>query len=234
MAEAKAAELGVEIAARLGPMGLKWIWRRLRGKVILVVGAPEVGKTTFIEYLCWDVFRSERYTSRTIHIEKTPGFDLEMGHNTMFTISIRMMVDFPGNIGAVLQADEVFERNPHAIIIFTDLTDSATKPVDAPGIWLRDFCRHLETLWRRDGRKRRNRIKVMIVVMNKSDKIKDMQILKDRQDLLQRIIDTELRDARGRMIEEITVMPCALVPNPKQEEEAQNIILHLAKGLRKQ
>ncbi|HEY1351547.1 MAG TPA: GTPase domain-containing protein [Ktedonobacteraceae bacterium] len=233
MAESQAAGLGVEIIARLGPIGFRWIRRRFRGKVILVVGPPEVGKTTFIEYLCWNVFHNERDTPRTIHIEKTPGFDLEMGLNRMFNISVRMMVDFPGNIGAVLQADETFERNPHAIIIFTDLADSARKPDDAPDIWLRDFCRHLETLWRRDGRKSRNRAKVIVVVMNKSDKIQDPQVLKDKRKMFCKIIDTELRDARGKIEDEIAVLPCALVINPKKDEEAQNIILHLAKGLRK-
>ncbi len=225
-------EFGMEIVRELGPIGYRWIRRRFRGKVVLVVGPPNVGKTTFIEYLCWNVFRNERDHVHTLRLEETPAFDLEMGRNRLFNISIQQMVDFPGHIGAVAQAKEVFERRPHAIIIFADSTDPAgRKADDAPGVWLVDFCNYLETLWRQNKGRVKNRIQVMVVAMNKSDKVQDEQILIDKKNQFRQIVDKELREARGNIEGEIAVMPCVLVTNSDGDEKVQNMVLHLAKRL---
>ncbi len=144
------------------------------------------------------------------------------------------MVDFPGQIGAMSQAKEVFERKPHAIIIFTNLADSEEKeldPNDVSDVWLRDFCQRLETLWVTEGKRSKSRMQAIIVAMNKSDKIKDVQTITDKRNQFSQIVTSRLRVARVSAEEEIAILPCTLVTNSKHDEDVQNIVLHLAQRL---
>lgn len=46
---------------------------------------------------------------------------------------------------------------------------------------------------------------------------------------LRNILDIKLRDACGRMLEEIAIMPCTLVTNPQSTKSADSVIAHPAK-----
>ncbi len=96
------------------------------------------------------------------------------------------------------------------------------------GLWISNY---LETLWRQNKGRVKNRIQVMVVAMNKSDKVQDEQILIDKKNQFRQIVDKELREARGNIEGEIAVMPCVLVTNSDGDEKVQNMVLHLAKRL---
>jgi len=68
--------------------------------------------------------------------------------------------------------------------------------------------------------------------MNKMDKVNPKQ-LEPRKKAFRRTLDAELREARGQMIEEIAIMPCALVTNPDGTKAVDSLIAHLAKVLMK-
>lgn len=233
MAQVKAVELGFSVIGKVGPVGIRWARQKFLGKVVLVIGPPDAGKTTFINYLCLEQFQREHYVEETARFEDTRGFDVKMGRDNMLNVSFKTVVDSPGQIGAVAQAEEVFNRRPHAIIIFTDLTKPAEEDPDGAATWLVKFCNYLDMLWRRKDSIRSNRTKVIIVVMNKHDKITDSQILIDREEQLRRILHKELKFALGRMRREVAILPCTLVTNPEGHEEIDSIITSLVKGLAK-
>jgi hypothetical protein len=70
----------------------------------------------------------------------------------------------------------------------------------------------------------------MIVVMNKTDKAQEQTIAAARREF-RKILDQELRDARGRMLEEIAIMPCTMVTNLEGTKAIDAVIAHLAKSL---
>ncbi|HZO71222.1 MAG TPA: GTPase domain-containing protein [Ktedonobacteraceae bacterium] len=233
MAEATVVELGFSVVAKVGPAGIRRGMQWLLGKVILVVGPPRSGKTTFINYLCLQQFQRQHDTDVTTRFEDSGKFDIKMGRDDMLRVSVKKVVDFPGDIGAVAHAEEVFKRRPHAIIIFTDLAVPAEEDPNGAAVWLAKFCSHLESLWRRNGSIRGNRTKAVLVVMNKHDKITDEQVLIDRKRQLRTILHDELRQARGRMRREIAILPCTLVKNAEGHDEVDNVVTSLVKGLAK-
>ncbi|MGH9851848.1 MAG: hypothetical protein ACREBD_18580, partial [Blastocatellia bacterium] len=116
------------------------------------------------------------------------------------------------------------------VIIFTDLTRSLRGESDrASAAWVQEFCRTLESRWRA-GRKRTNRIKTIVLVMNKSDKADEKKVASCKQ-AFRKILDAELREARGQMLDEIAIMPCTLITNPEGTKTVDGIIAHLAKAL---
>ena len=72
----------------------------------------------------------------------------------------------------------------------------------------------------------------MILVMNKMDKSTANKIAA-RERAFRKILDAELRDARGQMLDEIAIMPCTVVTNPQGTKAVDNVIAHLAKALAK-
>ena len=101
----------------------------------------------------------------------------------------------------------------------------------ASGAWLLEFCKRLEALWRANKR-RKNPLKTMIVMMNKSDKVSAGVITANKVEY-RKILDAELRDARGRILDDIAIMPSILVNNPNGTKAVDAVISHLARELTK-
>ena len=72
----------------------------------------------------------------------------------------------------------------------------------------------------------------MIVIMNKLDKVDETKA-DARRKQFRKLVDAEIRDARGQMLDEIAIMPCALVTNPQGTKLVDSVIAHLAKSLAK-
>jgi len=235
MAGAETATLlkvGVAFIQRVAPSGIALIKSWLKGKEVLVVGQKRAGKTTFIDYLQYGLFDDEKETLKTLDVTRSARFNVKMGRDSALELSIKTVVDVPGQIGPSAHADLAFERSPHGIIIFTDLTSPIKGGPDrAATAWLLEFCRRLEAQWRAKGRKG-NRIKTVILVLNKMDKVDPKRVELRKKDF-RKILDAELREARGQMIEEIAIMPCVLVTNPDGTKAVDGIIAHLAKALTK-
>jgi GTPase SAR1 family protein len=222
-----AFKAGVDLIFRAAPKGFAFVKSWWIGKEILIIGQARAGKTTFREYLQYDIFEDVKDTIETPDIEPSARFNLELGKNSSLGLIISTAVDIPGQVGAVAHANLAFERNPHALLIVLDLTTPLQgEPDRASAAWLMRFCRRYEARWR-SNRRRKNRIKSVIIVMNKADKM-DEQIIANKKQEYQNIINTELRDARGSMIQEIAIMPCSVVTNPRGKMLVDSVIRQLA------
>ncbi len=223
-------KVGVAVIQRIAPSGIALFKSWLKGKEIMIVGQARSGKTTFVDYLQYGLFEDEKDTDRTIDAVRSARFNVKMGRDATLELTVRSVIDVPGHAGPVEHAKLVFERRPHALIIFTDLTRPLKGDSErASAVWIREFCLALEARWRAN-RKRKNRITTIILVMNKSDKAEEKKIASWKQ-AFRRIVDAELREARGQMLEEIAIIPCALVTNPEGTKAVDSLIAHLAKAL---
>jgi hypothetical protein len=64
----------------------------------------------------------------------------------------------------------------------------------------------------------------MLVMVNKSDKVSAEVIEANKQEY-RKILDAELRDARGRMLEDIVILPAVAVSNPNGTKSLDSVIL---------
>lgn len=207
------------------PKGFKYIKSLLTGKTIIVVGQERAGKTTFLEYFRYGFFEDEKHTEKTWDVTPSARFDVKLGRNEILEISVKTVIDVPGQIGAVFQAKEIFQQKPHAILVFMDIT----RPLKPSSEWLREFCKRLETYWRAN-KHQRNRVKSIVLVLNKTDKT-EAKTVESRRKAYQKILDAELKEARGAMTSEISVVPTVMVNNSEGTKSADGLIAHLAKAL---
>jgi GTP-binding protein EngB required for normal cell division len=68
------------------------------------------------------------------------------------------------------------------------------------------------------------------LVLNKSDKV-DSKTITARKNNFRKIIDAELKEARGKMLDEIAIISTVMVNNPDGTKSADSLITHLAKAL---
>jgi GTPase SAR1 family protein len=199
-----------------------------QGKTIMVVGPEGAGKTTFLEYFRYGHFSGERSTEPTLETAEEDRFKVIVGKTETLELPVKQAVDLSGQSGANNHANAVVERNPHAIVVMSNLT---TPQQDAEA-WLREFCRRLETKWRSEEKK--NRLKTMIILLNKRDKpeVTD-EIVQQRTTRFREIVDAELRQARGKMSGEVRILPCSIVENPVQTQLVDVAIFELVQRLAK-
>ena len=207
------------------PKGFKYIKSLLTGKTIIIVGQERAGKTTFLDYFQYGFFEDEKDTEKTWDIAPTARFDVKLGRNEILEISVKTVIDVPGQIGANFQAKEIYRQKPHAILVFMDIN----RPLKDSSEWLTEFCRRLETYWRTNKRAG-NRVKSIVLVLNKTDKT-DAKTIESRKKAFKKILDAELKEARGGMTGEISVVPTVMVNNAEGTKSADGLIAHLAKGL---
>lgn len=207
------------------PTGLKYIKSLLTGKTIIIVGQKRAGKSTFIDYFQYGFFEDEQQRSKTQEVTPSVRFDVKLGKNETLEFSIKTVIDVAGQIPPHFQAKEIFAKKPHAILIFMDLSNSLKSSSE----WLTEFCQRLETFWRVNKQKR-NRVKSIILVLNKTDKV-DKKTVEARVNAFNKIINSELKEARGKMLDEIAVMPTVMVTNLNGTKSTDSLIRHLAKLL---
>ena len=223
-------KVGVAVIERAAPTGMEIVRSWLTGKQVVVVGPPRAGKSTFIDYLHYGLFEDEKDTSKTIDITATARFNVKIGRDSALQLLVSRAIDVPGQIGPVWQADVVFHTRPHAVLLMVDLSAPLDGTAEqATASWLEAYCKRLEAQWRAKG-KRGNRTKTMIVIMNKADKV-EASVIETHRKRYREIIDTQLRDARGKMLEDIAILPCVTVNNPNGTKSVDAVISHLAKAL---
>jgi GTPase SAR1 family protein len=221
---------GVAVIQRAAPKGLELIKSWWKGKTILVVGQDRSGKTTFVDYFQYGLFEDEKDTDKTYDVTPSARFNVKIGKAETLEVSVKTAVDVPGQIGPIAHADLVFESNPHAVLIFMDLTRPLRRDSKISSIeWLTDFCKRLEAKWR-INRHTRNHIKSIIIVLNKKDKV-DVKTIESRKRAFQKILDAELKDGRGQMLNDVAIIPCVLINNSDGTKSADSVISHLAKAL---
>lgn len=225
-------KLGVSLLQRTAPTGIAYIKSWLKGKTIIVVGQARAGKTTFIDYFEHGLFNDEAETGKTKEITPSARFNVKLGRDLTLEMNIKTVLDIPGQIGATAHANETFNNNPDAVIIILDLTSPLNgKDSDrASAAWLEEFCKHLESKWRAKKRKN-NRVKTIILILNKLDKFKGNM---DRyRKTYRKILENELREAKGQIIEDILALPTISVTNEKGTKYLDTVIENLAKSLAK-
>jgi GTPase SAR1 family protein len=219
-----------EVISRGVPKGYELVKSWWTAREFLVVGQARAGKTTFCEYLKLGYFEDVRRTEETPEVERSGRFNIELGRDKALKLVVSNAVDIPGQVGAVEHANLAFTRNPHALIVILDLTTPLQgEPDRASGDWLRRFCKRLETKWRVNV-KRKNRLAAMVVVMNKQDASSSEQVA-TAEALYRKILEEELRDARGRISGEIPVLPSIMVTNSDGPKLVDAVIRELARSL---
>lgn len=223
-------EVGLSVLQRAAPKGLAAVKSWIYGKQVVILGPPRAGKTTLVDYLQYGIFEEEKETSKTPEKRRTPRFDVKMGRDGALELNVKSALDVPGQYGAVAHADTAFDYRAHAIVIVLDLTSPLKgKSENSSCNWVYEFCRRLETKWRVRG-KRGNRLKSMIVLLNKADKV-DKRRITSCQKALRKILDQELRQSRGNMTDPVEIRETVLVTNPRGTEAVDGIVTHLAKQL---
>jgi GTPase SAR1 family protein len=207
------------------PQGIELVKSWWKGKTVLIVGQLRAGKTTFLEYFQHGFWGDEKETERTQESVPTARFTVKLGRNESLELYVSTVIDTSGQAPTYQLAEKSFEKNPHAILIFMDLTQPLKKSEE----WLYDFCRKLEDYWR-SHKAKVNRIRTIVLVLNKIDKV-DYEMIKTRRKAFQKILDAELRDTRGSKLKSVRIMSVVMVTNPKQTILADDLIKHLAMSL---
>jgi len=221
----------------IGPAveGIKWAapkgWALLQswwlGKELLIVGQARAGKTTLRNYLQLGEFDDAVPTEETPEIEETERFQVTVGTRSALKLFVSRAIDSPGQVGSIEHANYAYDRNPHALIIVLDLTTPFEGDPDrASGSWLRRY----ETLWRANPKNKKNRVKAIIVVVNKADKV-DPVTLEKRTKEYRDIVESELKDAKGKITGSVGVLPCSVVTNPNGEKLVGRVVDQLTKAV---
>src|SRR5260221_5989464 len=170
-AEPFIGKAAIEIVVKGAPRGFALARSWWLGKEILIIGQARAGKTTFREYLQYGFFEDARENEETPDVEPTGRFDLAIGRDFALKLIVSSAVDSPGQVGPVAHANLAFQRNAHALIILLDLTTPLQREPDrASAAWLSRFCRRYDALWRAN-RSRKNRVRSIVVVMSKADRV---------------------------------------------------------------
>jgi hypothetical protein len=125
-----------------------------------------------------------------------------------------------------------FDKRPHVILILSDLTAPLTGATGkSSATWLAEFCTQLEKRWQAASR-RKNKLISMVLILNKKDKVDD-DIVAKRTKHLRKILEGQLKQALGAMVEPVAILPCSSVINPDGPLWIDAVIMHIAKELAK-
>lgn len=219
------AKIAGTVITRAAPSGLKLVKSWWYGKKVILIGQSRAGKTTFLDYFQYGLFEDEKERERTHDVLPSARFDVKVGKAETLEINVAKAVDVGGHHSPFQQARLIVENNPQALLIFLDSTVSLT---DSKA-WLTEFCQQLENQWRIKG-SRKNKVKSIILVLNKKDKVEATEI-ESKKKAFKKIIDSELREARGKILDGIPVFPTVMVNNQEGTKSADSLIAHLAKAL---
>ncbi|MGH3157220.1 MAG: hypothetical protein ACRDNF_11675, partial [Streptosporangiaceae bacterium] len=222
------------VIERGAPAGLGVIRSWLHGQTIMVVGPTRAGKSTFVSYLRFGIFQEEDpEKDRTFKPIESPRFNLELGPNRNLEVQIKTAVDLPGS--DTDQHLQVFEHRPHALVIVLDMSAPLAAPNDirSTTIWLEDFFRKLDQRWQ--GKKpSRNRLRSVIVVMNKIDLASKPQV-DSYEKRYRAIVKDDFRAARGTRLSDVhfrrTIMVEDPVKNPGGTKSIDAILVDMAQSL---
>lgn len=214
---------GAVAARRAAPRGVARLTTYAAGKEILILGPSSAGKTKFTEYLRLGTLDPEGKREMTYQITKSPVFVIRIGPQRGLVLRVRRTVDTPGQVGPVQHASLVGRRKPHAVVVMLD----CSKTVPATVGWLRLFCSRLDTVLRK-GSYAQRRLREILVILNKRDKIDDAQCDALRQgakEVLDRHLSVVLGVAR---VDAIPILECISIQTQRGTvliDEAMNHLM---------
>jgi GTPase SAR1 family protein len=227
--EAVLLKMGLELFVKTSNTTWGYFREWMKRKDVFVIGQPRAGKTTFIDYIQYGLFAEEQETLKTLKVTTSSQHTVSVGKNEKLSMTVRA-VDVPGQYGAGDHARLAFEKNPHAILVFLDLSKPLNAKITGSVTYLAEFCERLNGLWRLSERKN-NRLKCLVVVANKLDKIGTAE-----WEEAKKAFGSELRvlnEGLGRMENPPVVRPCVMIKNEQGDKLVANIVTHLAKELSK-
>lgn len=196
-------KVGVEVLKRTAPNGIDWIATFSRGIELLIIGPGGAGKTSIADYLQFGTLEDLHPHQKTLEIQKSRTFKIELGRDQALKLRVRRTVDVPGQTGPVEHANLVRERRPHAILIVFD----ASTPAKSYADWIEPFSERLDHIIREKAAIR-NKIKGIFVALNKRDLVRTEKDFLARQKAVQKALLAGLGDAFGRQIaSQIPVLP---------------------------
>jgi GTPase Era involved in 16S rRNA processing len=197
----------------------------MHGKTIMVVGPPGSGKSTFLRYLQFGIFQHEQEHQTTRRPVESARFDLTLGSQQSLRVAIKKVVDIPGQEAD--PAEYIFGQRPHALAVVLNCGTIADQDVSVA--WLKDFVQRLDQYWQGQSAKK-NRLRSMVVIMNKVDKLQDSTAVA-RERLLRKTIDTHFKAARGRGLTNVIFKRCVMVETKDGTKWIDAVLVDLASAM---
>jgi signal recognition particle receptor subunit beta len=213
------------VIERGAPAGVERLSTYFKGKTIMIVGPVASGKTTFLNYLQAEVFLPAHGHVTTLAPDETKPYQVSIGTNQSVKVTVKTTVDMPGQYTATQLANAAVAKRPHAFVIVLDLTNA-----DSPG-WFEEFCIRLDQGWQ-NARRRRNRLRSVVVALNKTDLVDDPTI-SDQETRYREIASRHWTAARGPHMDDVVFMPSVMVQNPAGASSVDAIVVRLVKALEK-
>jgi len=214
--EIAAAGTGARILVEAARPGFAKLRIYLRGKKVVIVGPPRSGKSTFTDYLHYGVFDPEQNSDVTLRPRPAKNFKFKLGKEGALFTSIKRATDMPGQPDPQWVAEEALRERPHALIIVLD----ATAPIDdendlrSTAVWLRKFSRAAEQT-SRGMAGRRNRLRTVVVALNKADKVTDDEFEAQESSCLEELAEWR---ASGPHATPPRVLKCISVNTPDRTD----------------
>ncbi|WP_420326102.1 GTPase domain-containing protein [Mameliella sp.] len=200
-------KFGIEVLKRTLPSGLAWVKTYVKGVNLLILGPSNSGKTTFSDYLIYGIFNPESQHITTVEETPSPTFEIKLGKGEALKLNVRKSLDEPGQVGPMEHANLVKLRKPHAILLVLDVS----QPIEENKKWLLEFCEHFERVLQETGPLKK-KIKSIIVVLNKRDKVANSAHYSSRSKAVRKILTSSLGGVLGaHRAKAIPVLPCVSV-----------------------
>lgn len=203
-----AATPAINIFYKSFPKIIRNLKRKLVGQSFLVVGPPQVGKSSFLKFVIDHDFADTHPLQPTVGRPRdNQPFTIDEGAN--FKMDVRKNIDFPGELNIDRQLDLIKRCNPNALIIFTVALpyNWKGKRYD-PEQWLSEFLEGLNAVILTNQGVRKN-LRSITVVINKKDQVKD-DIIDQKDKKFKQLIKEQLGQSLGGNAEKIPVIPCTL------------------------
>lgn len=214
------------VVERGAPAGISRIRSWLKGQTIVIVGPSGAGKSTFLRYLEYGLFLHEQEHETTYRPVESPRFELALGPNKNLNVSIKKVIDLPGQDADA--AELVAAQRPHALVIVVDISTAESR--EAATQWFNHFFTRLDQHWH--GQKaKKNRLRSVLVALNKVDKIDDEDCLNDTIQNLRQITDTQFKLGRPKAIDRVHFRTSVMVENPEGTKTLDALLIALATSL---
>jgi energy-coupling factor transporter ATP-binding protein EcfA2 len=220
-----AATVAKVVIEKVGPAGVAFVKSLISGKIVMVVGPPRAGKSTFVDYMQFGIFQHEQETHKTYEPLRGPKFKLRVGATNSLEVLVKTTVDIPGQYNEVQLANEVYNQRPHALVIVLDLS-APLHGSDGTADWLTAFCTRLDQCWQ-SAKQSRNRLRSVIVAMNKLDLV-DRSVVVEGEKVFKDIVAQHFKAARGRNMDDVVFRATVMVDNPDGTKWVDAVLVDLA------
>ena len=157
-------------------------WKWYGSYDLLILGQERAGKTAFYKFLRSKLLsKNGEKTSKTIDPVNSGVFQFEWSTDAgSLALELRNVGDRSGQIGPDLQSQMLIGKKPHLLVVVLDLTAVPHDDNDADRVhatyetWFEHFCTSIsDRLMNRPrlARKVSGRLRNMVILLNKADKI---------------------------------------------------------------